>query len=65
MGSWETQARIDRTSVKTLASFFNFFFNVYLYFERETEKRKGQRQRLSWGRAEREGDIESKAGSRL
>ena len=38
--------------------FFNFFFNVYSFFDRE-------RQRVSGGGAEREGDTESKAGSRL
>ena len=36
------------------------FFNVYLFFERETE-----RQSMIGGGAEREGDTESKAGSRL
>ena len=37
-----------------------FFFNVLFIFERETE-----RQSASWGGAEREGDAESEAGSRL
>ena len=39
--------------------FFNFFFNVYLFiWDRE-------RQSMNGGGAEREGDTESEAGSRL
>ena len=37
--------------------FFLFFFNVYLFL--------GQRQSMNGGGAEREGDTESEAGSRL
>ena len=47
---------------KHLLSCFYFikkiFFNVYLIFDRE-------RQTMSGGRAEREGDTESETGSRL
>ena len=39
--------------------FFNFFFNVFIYFwDRE-------RQSMNGGGAEREGDTESETGSRL
>ena len=43
-----------------LMVFFIFFFTVYFLRERETE-----RQRVSGGGAERKGDTESEAGSRL
>ena len=39
--------------------FFNFFFNVCLFL------RKRRKQSVSGGGAEREGDRESEAGSRL
>ena len=45
----------------------HFFFNVYLFLRdrvREREK-EGERQPVSGVRAEREGDTECKAGSRL
>ena len=44
-----------------LAIYLKFFFNVYLFL-RERER---QRQSTSRGGAEREGDTESEAGSRL
>ena len=37
---------------------FNFFFNVYSFFDRERQSESG-------GGAETEGDTESEAGSRL
>ena len=36
----------------------SFFFNVYSFLERETERER-------WGRTEREGDTESETGSGL
>ena len=46
-----------------------YFLNVYVFLrerEREREReRKRERERMSRGGAEREGDTESKAGSRL
>ena len=39
--------------------FFNLFFNIYLFL------RDRERQSMSMGGADREGDIESEAGSRL
>ena len=42
-----------------LSSFFETFFNVYLFL------RERERQKMSGGGAEREGDTESQVGSRL
>ena len=38
-------------------NFLKLFFNVYLFLR--------ERQSVSWGGAEREGDTESEAGSRI
>ena len=55
---WE---EIGKNSAKFKAQiFFSLkFFNVYLFL------REGERQNMSRGGAEREGDPESEAGSRL
>ena len=46
--------------------FFKDFFNVFVLFLRERERdRQTERQNTSGRRAEREGDTESKARSRL
>ena len=45
-------------------AFLKFFFNVYYLFLRETET-ETERQSVSRGGTEREGDTEFKAGSRL
>ena len=43
----------------------SIFFNVYLFLRERERDRETERQSMSGGRAEREGDTESKAGSRL
>ena len=41
---------------------FLYFFNVYLFLRERERERETERE---WGGAEREGDTESEAGSRL
>ena len=52
------QEIVQRTAVNLPLFKKNFVFNVFIYFETETDS-------VSRGGAEREGGTESKAGSRL
>ena len=60
-----TKSMMDRASQRLVRMYVLggsvFFFNVYLFLS----EREKDRQSVSGGRAEREGDTESKAGSRL
>ena len=50
------------TLIVILLCVLSYFFRCLFNFDRE---KKRERQSVSWGGAEREGDTESKIGSRL